>query len=98
MKEQAAHTSRGPERKVRIFEPSRVFDTPLIMPLKNPRFLCRSRPRFPKLLKAASNVVVADERALDYPEDPTHIGQRLKSAYTHTDARTAGPLVINPGA
>ena len=41
------HTSRGRRRKVRIFEPSRRFDTPLTRPLKNPRFLCRSRPRHP---------------------------------------------------
>ena len=38
------HTSRGSKRKFRIFGPSRAFDTPLSMPLKNPRFLCRSRP------------------------------------------------------
>jgi hypothetical protein len=30
------HTSRGRMRKLRIFEPSRGFDTPLTMPLKNP--------------------------------------------------------------
>jgi hypothetical protein len=38
------HTSRDRKRKVRIFQPSRGFDTPLIMPPKNTRFLCRSRP------------------------------------------------------
>jgi hypothetical protein len=36
------HTTRGRKRKVRIFEPSRGFDTPLSMPLKIFRFLCRS--------------------------------------------------------
>ena len=41
------HTSWGPNRKVRIFESSRGFDTPLSMPLKNSWFLCRSRPRHP---------------------------------------------------
>jgi putative phosphoesterase len=40
---------------------------PLSSLLKNPRFLCRSRPRFPQLLKAAVNVVVADEQFLDDP-------------------------------
>ena len=38
------HTSRDRKRKLRIFEPSQAFDTPLTMPLKNPRFLCRTRP------------------------------------------------------
>jgi hypothetical protein len=33
------HTSQGRKRKVRIFEPSRAIDTPLTIPLKNPRFL-----------------------------------------------------------
>jgi hypothetical protein len=47
MEERALHTSGGRERKRRIFEPSRGFDTPLIMPLKNARFLCRSRLRYP---------------------------------------------------
>jgi hypothetical protein len=37
------------------------------MPLKNPRFLCRSRPRYPQLLKAAFNALVADERTVDDP-------------------------------
>jgi hypothetical protein len=36
------HISWGRKRKVRIFEPSRGFDTPLSMPQNNPRFLCRS--------------------------------------------------------
>jgi hypothetical protein len=36
------HTSGGLKRNVGIFEPSRGFDTPLSMPLKNCRFLCRS--------------------------------------------------------
>ena len=31
----------GRKRKLRIFEPSQAFNTPLTMPLKNPRFLCR---------------------------------------------------------
>jgi hypothetical protein len=54
-------------------EPSHPFDTPLIMPLKNCLFLCRSRPRFPLLLKAALNVFVAEERGLDGPAGPDHI-------------------------
>jgi hypothetical protein len=40
------HTSRVRKRKVSIFEPSRGFDTPLSMPLKNPQFLCRTHPRY----------------------------------------------------
>jgi hypothetical protein len=34
------------------------------MPLKEPQFLGRSRPRYPKLLKAALKVVVADDEVL----------------------------------
>jgi hypothetical protein len=41
------------------------------MPLKNPRFFCRSRLRCPKLLKAALNTLIADERTVDGPEDLT---------------------------
>jgi hypothetical protein len=59
------------KRKNRISEPSRAFDTPLSMPLNNPRFLCRSRPRFPQLLKAASNVFVDEGQTLDAPRGPT---------------------------
>jgi len=40
------HTHRDQKRNVRIFEPSRGSDTPLSMPLKNRRFLCRSRLRY----------------------------------------------------
>jgi hypothetical protein len=40
------HTSGDRKRKVRIFKPSRGSDTLLPMPLKKPRFLCRSRPRY----------------------------------------------------
>src|SRR5215217_4855827 len=43
MWEQALHTTRGRKRKLRIFEPSQGFDTPLTRSLKNPRFLCRPR-------------------------------------------------------
>jgi|SRR5215204_3094888 len=65
------HTSRDRKRKVRIFEPSRGSDTPLTRPLKNLRFLCHSRPRFPRLLKAALNVFVAEGQTLDDPRDLT---------------------------
>jgi len=41
------HTSRVRKGKVSIFEPSRGFDTPLSMLLKNAWFLCRSHPRYP---------------------------------------------------
>jgi hypothetical protein len=47
------HTSRGRKEKVWIFDPWRAFDTPLTRALKNPRFLCQSRPDVPQLLKAA---------------------------------------------
>jgi hypothetical protein len=58
-------TCGGPKRKLRIFEPSRAFDTPLRSLPKKPRFLCRSRPRFPRLLKAALNVFIAEGHTLD---------------------------------
>jgi hypothetical protein len=44
------HPNQGRKRKVRIFEPSGGFDTPLIMALKNPRFLYQSHSRSPQLL------------------------------------------------
>jgi hypothetical protein len=65
------HTTRDRKRKVRIFEPSRGSHTPLTRPLKSPLFLCRSRPRYPQLLKVAVSVFVADERTLNGPEDLT---------------------------
>jgi hypothetical protein len=40
---QELYTSRDRMRNFRIFEPSRGIDTSLTMPLKKPRFLCRSR-------------------------------------------------------
>jgi hypothetical protein len=61
------HTSGGRKRKVRMSEPSQAFDTPLTMPLKNPRFLCQSRPRHPQLLKAALNALEADELTVHRP-------------------------------
>ena len=42
------------------------------MPLNNPQFLCRARPSYPQLLKAALNVFVAEGQTLDGPEDLTH--------------------------
>jgi hypothetical protein len=68
---------------VRIFEPSRGLDTPLTMPLKKPRFLCRSGTRYPQLLKGALNVFVADEWALDYPRDLTEETTSRTGFYTH---------------
>jgi hypothetical protein len=54
-----------------MFEVSGRFDTPLSMPLKNPSFLCRSRPRYPSPLKTALNTLVADEPTVDGPQDLT---------------------------
>jgi hypothetical protein len=42
------------------------------MPLENARFLCQSLPEVPWPLKAAVNVVIADERAFDCPENVTN--------------------------
>jgi hypothetical protein len=61
------NTGRDRKRKNRIFEPSRESDTPLTMPLKDSRFLCRSRPRYPWHFKGALNALVADELRVDGP-------------------------------
>jgi hypothetical protein len=87
----AANHCRGRKRKVRIFEPSRGFDTPLTMPLKNCRFPCRSRTRYPQLLKAALSALVADERTLNDPTDLTGKTTAQSGFYTHRglDGRTS---------
>ena len=52
--------------------PRQGLDTPLPIPRKETRFLCRPpTPYAPELFKAALKVVVAAERALDDPEDLT---------------------------
>jgi hypothetical protein len=70
------------------------------MPLKNPRFLCRSLPRYPKLLKGALNALVADERTIDGPEDLTHKTTAQTSFYTHrglgAQASPIRPGVVTP--
>jgi hypothetical protein len=66
-----------------IFEPSRAFDTPLTRPLKNPRFLCRSRPRYLWLLKAALNGFVAEGQTLDDPRDLTE-QTTAQTAFSYT--------------
>jgi hypothetical protein len=70
------------------------------MPLKNPRFLCRSRPRVPQLLKAALKVVVAHERTVDGPEDLTHKTTAQTGFYTHRgldeQASSIRPGVLTP--
>jgi hypothetical protein len=71
------------KRKNSIFESSREFVTPLTMPLKNARFPCRSRTRYPQLLKAAFNALVADERTVDGPEDLTTKTAALIGFYAH---------------
>ena len=76
-------TRRGRKRKVRISEPSQAFYTPLTMALNNPRFLCRSRPRLPRRLKAALNVFVAEEQTLDDPRDLTEQTAAQTGFYTH---------------
>jgi hypothetical protein len=91
------HTSRDRKRKVRTSEPSRGFDTPLTMPLKNPRFLCQSRPRYPYLFKAALNALVADERTVDGPEDLTHKTTAQNGFYTHRGLDKQASS-IRPGA
>src|SRR5215210_967058 len=91
------HTSWGPKRKVSIFEPSRGFYTPLTMPPKYPRFLYRSRPRFPQLLKATLNVFVAEGQTLDDPRDLTEETTAQIGFYTHRGLDDQASS-IRPGA
>src|SRR5215212_1252169 len=49
----------------------------------------------PKLLKAALNIVVADEQHLDGPEDLAHGTTAHTGLCLHTDVRMPGPLAIN---
>jgi hypothetical protein len=76
------------------------IDTPLIMPLNNPRFLCRSRPRHPQLLKAALNVFVAEGQTLDDPRDLTEETTAQSGFYTHPgldeQASSIRPGVLTP--
>jgi hypothetical protein len=59
--------------KTAIYGALHVLHTPLTIPLKDSRFLCRSPSHdVPQLVKATLKVVVAAERALDCPEDLTH--------------------------
>ena len=94
------HTSRGRKRNVRIFEPSQAFDTPLTMPLNHPRFLCRTRTRYPQLLKAALNVFVAEGQTLDDPRDLTDKTTAQTGFYTHRgldgQASSIRPGVLTP--
>ena len=57
--------------------------TPLIMPLKYHRFLCRSRPSYPQLLKSTLNVFVAEGQTLDDPGDLTEETTAQTGFYTH---------------
>src|SRR5215210_4080758 len=64
----ASCTPVGSERgRLGSSSPREAFDTPLTMPLKNPWFLCRSRPRHPQLLKGALNALAADQRTVNSP-------------------------------
>jgi hypothetical protein len=53
------------------------------MPLKNSRFPCRSRTRYPQLLKAALHTFVADERVLDCSRDSTGKTTAQIGLYAH---------------
>jgi hypothetical protein len=48
-----------------------------------PRFLYRSHPRHPLLLKAALNLVVAEGQTLDDPRDLTEQTTAQTAFYTH---------------
>ena len=67
------------------------------MPLKTLRFLCRSNPSYPQLLKGALNAVVAEERVIDGPEDLTHKTTAQIGFYAHRglDGQASS---IRPGA
>ncbi len=70
----------------------------MIFPLENLRFLYRPSGHYaPELFKAALQVVVAEEQALDGPES-CHMEQWPKSACTPIEGRPTGPLVADRGA
>jgi hypothetical protein len=85
---------------VRIFEPSRGFDTPLTMLLKNVRFLCRPHPRCSRALQAALNVFVAEGQTLDDPRGLTEETTAQSGYYTHRgqdeQASSIRPGVLTP--
>jgi hypothetical protein len=94
------HTSRDRKRNVRIFEPSRGFDTPLTIALNNPQFLCRSHPRFPQLLKTPLNVFGVEGQTLDDPRGLTEESTAQTGFYTHRgldeQASSIRPGVFTP--
>ncbi len=62
----------------------RGIDTPLILSLENPRFLCRPRTKIvPELLKASLNVVEAAEQVLDHPRGPNEM-EKCSNRLVHT--------------
>jgi hypothetical protein len=70
------------------------------MPLKDLWFLCRSRPRYPQLLKSALNIFVAEGQTLDDPRDLTEQTTAQTGFYTHRgldkQASSIRPGVITP--
>jgi hypothetical protein len=77
------HTNRDRKRNATTFEPSVGSDTPLTMPPNNPRFPCRSLPRFPRLFNAALNAFAAERQTLVYPRDLTEQTTAQTGFYTH---------------
>jgi hypothetical protein len=82
MKERAAYHS-GRMRKLRIFEPSRGLDTPLPRPLKNARFLCRSRGQSFTAPQSRLKGHCSRGAGLDGPEDLTHKMTAQIRLYAH---------------
>ena len=64
-------------------EPRGASPHPCFESLRIPSVLCRSHTRYPQLLKAALNVFIAEERALDGPEDLAHGATAQTGFYTH---------------
>jgi hypothetical protein len=78
-----------------IYGASQGLDTPLPIPRKDPRFLCRPPiPYAPELIKAALKVVVAAKRALDGPEGLTTETTTQMGLYTHRRQDDRGQLSI----
>jgi hypothetical protein len=73
-------------------------DTPDQSARGSPNSSIDPEPRSPELPKAASNVFVADERALDGPEDLTGETTAQIGLYTYNLVRTAGPRRRDRGA
>jgi hypothetical protein len=67
------------------------------MPLNNPQFLCRPHTRYPQLLKAVFNALIADGLRVDAPGDLAEQTTAQTGFYIHIEVWTARILLSNRG-